>query len=236
MKYDYLIVGAGLFGSVFAHEAKKAGYSVIVVDQRDHIGGNAYSEKIEGIDVHRYGAHIFHTDNQAVWDYIRQFADFNDYRHRVIARYQDESYDLPFNMNTFQQMWGVETADEAKAIIAKQKMGIAQPQNLEEQCIQLVGTDIYRKLVKGYSEKQWGRDCRQLPASLIRRIPVRFEYNSDYFDDRYQGIPIGGYTQIFEKMLEGIEVRLGYDFLKHRDEIKYDRLVYTGGIDGFFDY
>ncbi len=236
MKYDYLIVGAGLYGSVFAHEAKKAGRSVIVVDKRDHIGGNIYTEEVEGINVHKYGAHIFHTDKKEVWDHIGQFCRFNDYRHKVIADYEGKIYDLPFNMNTFRQMWGVDTVEEAKAIIDEQRKGIGEIRNLEDQCISMVGSDIYHKLVQGYTEKQWGRDCLELPAFIIRRLPVRFEFNSDYFSDPYQGIPIGGYTKIIEKMLENIEVRLDYDFLKQRREIDYEKLVYSGPIDAFFDY
>lgn len=235
MKYDFLIVGAGLFGSVFAHEAKKAGKSVLVLEKRSHIGGNVYTEKIEGIHVHKYGAHIFHTDKKEIWDYINQFAEFNGYKHRVVANYKGELYDLPFNMNTFHQIWGVKTADEAREKINKQKQGILFPQNLEEQCISMVGEDIYHKLVKGYSEKQWGRDCKELPAFILRRLPLRFEYNSDYFDDAYQGIPIGGYTRIIEKLLEGVEVKLNCDFLKHRSEFEYEKLLYSGAIDAFFD-
>ena len=236
MKYDYLIVGTGLFGSVFAYEANKAGKNVIAVEKRDHIGGNVYTQEIDGINVHRYGAHIFHTDNKAIWDYINQFARFNEYKHRVIANYNDKYYDLPFNMNTFKQMWGINTPEEAREIIEIQKAGIHNPSNLEEQCISLVGKDVYQTLVKGYTEKQWGRKCKDLPSFIIERLPVRFEYNSDYFDDKYQGIPIGGYTQIIGKMLEGIHVETSYDFLKHRNEINYDRLVYTGPIDAYYDY
>ncbi len=236
MKYDYLIVGSGLFGSVFAHEAHKAGKTVLILEKRDHIGGNVYTENIEGINVHRYGAHIFHTDNKEVWDYISQFAKFNDYRHFVIADYQGKLYDLPFNMNTFHQMWGIDTPEEAKQIIDNQKEGIIDPSNLEEQCISMVGRDIYEKLVKGYTEKQWGRECRDLPSFIIKRLPLRFEYNNNYFNDPYQGIPEGGYTRIIEKMLEGIEVRLNSDFLEHRDEFKYEKLVFTGPIDAFFDH
>lgn len=236
MKYDYLVVGSGLFGSVFAHEAFKNGKSVIVVEKRDHIGGNVYTEKVEGINVHKYGAHIFHTGNKEVWDYINQFAKFNAYRHHVIADYKGERYDLPFNMNTFHEMWGIDTAEEAKMIIESQKEGITDPENLEEQCISMVGTDIYQKLVKGYTEKQWGRSCSDLPSFIIKRLPLRFEYDNNYFDDPYQGIPEGGYTAIIEKMLEGIEVRLNYDFLEHRSDIGYDHLVFTGPIDAFFDH
>lgn len=235
-KYDYLIVGSGLYGSIFAYEAKKAGKSVIVVEKRDHIGGNIYTEEIEGINVHKYGAHIFHTNSNTVWDYINQFAEFNNYKHQVKANYKGEIYDLPFNMNTFKQMWGIETADEAKQIIDKQKNNISDPKNLEEQCISMVGTDIYNKLVKGYTEKQWGRDCKDLPSFIIKRLPVRFEYNNNYFNDEYQGIPVGGYTKIIEKLLDGIEVKLNYDFLKHRNDIEYDTLVFTGPIDAYFDY
>ena len=236
VKYDYLIVGSGLFGSVFAHEAHKAGKKVIVVEKRDHIGGNIYTEEIEGINVHKYGAHIFHTDNKQVWDYINQFTEFNDYKHKVIADYKGILYDLPFNMNTFKQMWGIETIEEAQKIIESQKMGITDPKNLEEQCISMVGTDIYLRLVKGYTEKQWGRKCKDLPAFIIKRLPLRFEYNSNYFNDKYQGIPVGGYTKIIEKMLEEIEIRLNYDFLKHRNDIEYNKLIFTGPIDEFFDY
>ena len=236
MKYDYLIVGSGLYGSIFAYEAKKAGKSVIVVEKRNHAGGNIYTEEIEGINVHKYGAHIFHTDNKEVWDYINCFTAFNNYRHKVIANYKGVIYDLPFNMNTFNQMWGVDTSEEAKAIIQEQKNGITEPKNLEEQCISMVGTDIYNTLVKGYTEKQWGRKCKDLPSFIIKRLPVRFEYNSDYFNDKYQGIPVGGYTKIIEKMLKGIEVKLNYDFLKHRNDIDYEKLVFTGPIDAFFDY
>ena len=236
MTYDYLVVGSGLFGSVFAYEAKKAGNTVLVVEKREHIGGNIYTEEVEGINVHKYGAHIFHTSNKDVWDYINRFARFNDYRHHVVANYKGEVYDLPFNMNTFKQMWGIETVEDAKAMIDKQKHGITEPRNLEEQCISMVGTDIYKKLVKGYTEKQWGRDCKDLPSFIIRRLPVRFEYNNNYFNDPYQGIPEGGYTQIIERMLKGIEVRLNYDFLEHRNEIEYEKLVFTGPIDAFFNY
>ena len=236
MSYDFLVVGSGFFGSVFAHEAYKAGRSVLVVEKRNHIGGNAYTEEKKAIHIHRYGAHIFHTSHKKVWDFINQFAEFNDYRHRVLANYKGELYDLPFNMNTFNQMWGIQNIEEAKEIIASQSKGITAIHNLEEQAISMVGTDAYEKLIKGYTEKQWGRECRDLPASIIQRLPVRFEYDSNYFDDLYQGIPIGGYTRIFEKMLKGIEVKLNYDFLQHRNDIKYDKLIFTGPIDAFFNY
>ena len=236
MKYDYLIVGAGLYGSVFAHEAHKAGKSVIVVEKKDHIGGNIYTEEISGIQVHKYGAHIFHTNSKEIWNYINQFGKFNNYRHKVIANYKGEQYDLPFNMNTFHQMWGINTPEEAKKIIQSQNKGILEPKNLEEQCISMVGRDIYEKLVKGYTEKQWGRDCKELPPSIIKRLPIRYAYNSDYFDDLYQGIPVEGYTKIIERMLVDIEIKLNYDFLKHRNDIDYDWLIYTGPIDSYFDY
>jgi len=236
MKYDYLIVGSGLFGSVFAHEAHKAGKSVLVVEKRDHIGGNVYTEKIKGIDIHKYGAHIFHTSDKKIWNYINQFAAFNDYHHEVIAFYKGKYYDLPFNMNTFHQMWGIDTEEEAKKIINSQKGSIVDPKNLEEQCISMVGTDLYERLVKGYTEKQWGRDCKDLPSSIIKRLPIRFEYDNAYFDDAYQGIPVDGYTPTIEKMLEGVEVKLNFDFLEHREEFRYEKLVFTGPIDAFFDY
>lgn len=236
MKYDYLIVGSGLFGSVFAHEAHKAGKSVLVVEKRDHIGGNVYSKKIEGIDVHCYGAHIFHTSNKEVWDYVNRFAKFNNYHHEVIANYKGEHYDLPFNMNTFHQMWGIDTAEQAKKIVDSQKEGIRDPQNLEEHCISMVGRDVYEKLVKGYTEKQWGRSCRELPAFIIQRLPLRFTYDNSYFNDTYQGVPIDGYTSMVEKLLEGVELKLDYDFLDHRNELEYEKLVFTGPIDSFFDY
>ena len=236
MKYDYLVVGSGLFGSVFAHEAHKAGESVIVVEKRDHIGGNIYTEEISGIQVHKYGAHIFHTNSKEIWNYINQFGEFNNYRHKVIANYKGEQYDLPFNMNTFHQMWGINTPEEAKKIIQSQNKGILEPKNLEEQCISMAGRDIYEKLVKGYTEKQWGRDCKELPLSIIKRLPIRYAYNSDYFDDLYQGIPVEGYTKIIERMLVDIEIKLNYDFLMHRNDIDYDWLIYTGPIDSYFDY
>ena len=236
MRYDYLIVGSGLYGSVFARLAKDVGKSVIVVEKRSHIGGNVYTEEIEGINVHKYGAHIFHTNNKEVWEFINKYARFNDYKHTVLANYKDEIYNLPFNMNTFKQMWNVDTIEQAKNIIKCQSIGINNPTNLEEQCISMVGTDIYEKLVKGYTEKQWGRDCKDLPPFIIKRLPLRFEYNNNYFNAAYQGIPIGGYTKLISNLLEGIEVKLNYDFLRHRNDIEYDKLVYTGPIDAFFDY
>ena len=238
--YDYLIVGAGLFGSVFAYEAKKKGKKCLVVEKRGHIGGNIYTEEVEGIQVHKYGAHIFHTSNKAVWDYMQQFVEFNRYTNSPIANYKGEIYNLPFNMNTFNKMWGVVTPVEAKEEIERQKMEyhIDEPKNLEEQAISLVGKDIYEKLVKGYTEKQWGRRATELTPEIIRRLPVRFTYDNNYFNDAYQGIPVGGYTQIIEKMLAGIEVRLNTDFLANREELKgmADKVIYTGPIDAYFDY
>ena len=238
--YDYLIVGAGLFGSVFAHEAKKAGKKVLVIDKREHIGGNIYTKEVEGIQVHQYGAHIFHTDNQEVWDYVQQFAEFNRYTNSPVARYKDELYNLPFNMNTFSKMWNVKTPQEAKAEIERQisEAGITEPKNLEEQAISLVGKDIYEKLVKGYTEKQWGRRATELPAFIIKRLPVRFVYDNNYFNDKYQGIPIGGYTQIIEKMLAGIEVRLSTNFFADREVLTdiADKIVFTGMVDEYFRY
>ena len=238
--YDYLIVGAGLFGSVFAHEAKKAGKKVLVIDKREHIGGNIYTKEVEGIQVHQYGAHIFHTSNQEVWDYVQQFAEFNRYTNSPVARYKDELYNLPFNMNTFSKMWNVKTPQEAKAEIDRQikEAGITEPKNLEEQAISLVGKDIYEKLVKGYTEKQWGRRATELPIFIIKRLPVRFVYDNNYFNDKYQGIPIGGYTQIIEKMLDGIEVRLSTDFFADREGLTglADKIVFTGMIDAYFQY
>ena len=238
--YDYLIVGAGLFGSVFAHEAKKAGKKVLVIDKREHTGGNIYTKEVEGIQVHQYGAHIFHTSNQEVWDYVQQFAEFNRYTNSPVARYKDELYNLPFNMNTFSKMWNVKTPQEAKAEIDRQikEAGITEPKNLEEQAISLVGKDIYEKLVKGYTEKQWGRRATELPIFIIKRLPVRFVYDNNYFNDKYQGIPIGGYTQIIEKMLDGIEVRLSTDFFADREGLTglADKIVFTGMIDAYFQY
>lgn len=238
--YDYLIVGAGLFGAIFAHEAKKAGKSVLVIDKRSNVGGNIYTKEVEGIQVHEYGAHIFHTSNEEVWNYIQQFAEFNRYTNSPVARYKNELYNMPFNMNTFSRMWGVVTPEEAKAKIEEQirEAGITEPENLEEQAISLVGRDIYKKLVKGYTEKQWGRRANELPAFIIKRLPVRFVYDNNYFNDKYQGIPVGGYTQIVEKMLEGIEVRLETDFFANREELtaQADKIVFTGMIDAYFDY
>lgn len=240
MRYDYLIVGAGLFGAVFAQEAKKAGKKCLVVEKRDHIAGNVYCEEVHGIQVHRYGAHIFHTSDEKVWEYVCRFARFNHYVNSPIARYGDELYNLPFNMNTFSRMWGIATPKEARDIIASQiaDLKITEPRNLEEQALSLVGRDVYEKLIKGYTEKQWGRDCRDLPAFIIRRLPLRFTYDNNYFNDTHQGIPVGGYTKLVEKLLEGTEVRLHTDYLEHREELDTlaDRVVYTGMIDRFYGY
>ncbi|MBP5649086.1 MAG: UDP-galactopyranose mutase [Clostridia bacterium] len=239
-KYDYLIVGAGLFGSVFAHEALKKGKKCLVIDKRNHTAGNIYTEQQEGINVHKYGAHIFHTSDKEVWDYVNQFAEFNGYINCPVARYKDELYNLPFNMNTFSKMWGIRTPAEAKAIIEKQKAeaGIDEPKNLEEQALKLVGKDIYEKLVKGYTEKQWGRRATELPAFIIKRLPVRFIYDNNYFNDRYQGIPIGGYTAICDKLLEGTEVRLNTDYFDSKDEFDSlaSRIIFTGMIDQYYGY
>ncbi len=238
MKYDYLVVGAGLFGAVFAHEAKKAGKNCLVIDKREHIGGNVYTEDVEGIQVHKYGAHIFHTSDKKIWDYVNQFAEFNNYINSPVAVYGDELYNLPFNMNTFSKMWGIKTPDEAKEIIAKQiaELNIDEPANLEEQALKLVGRDVYEKLIKGYTQKQWGRECTELPAFIIKRLPLRFTYDNNYFNDRYQGIPVDGYTAMVEKMLEGIEVRLSTDYFDVKDEIDADKVIYTGMIDSYYDY
>ncbi|WP_195964910.1 UDP-galactopyranose mutase [Clostridium cuniculi] len=239
-RYDYLIVGAGLFGSVFAYEANKRGKKCIVIDKRDHIAGNIYCKKIENINVHEYGAHIFHTSNKEIWNYINQFAEFNRYTNSPVAIYKDELYNLPFNMNTFNKLWGVKTPSEAKAKIKEQltEINITEPKNLEEQAIKLIGKDIYEKLIKGYTEKQWGTRASELPSFIIKRLPVRFTYDNNYFNDTYQGIPIGGYTKIIEKMLEGIEVRLEADFFKNRQVFQEmaDKIVFTGMIDEFYDY
>lgn len=239
-KYDYLVVGSGLFGSIFAYEANKRGKKSLVIDKRNHIGGNIYTQEIEGINVHQYGAHIFHTSNKEVWEYVQQFAEFNRYTNCPIAKYKDEIYNMPFNMNTFNKMWGVVTPQEAKAKIDEQikEAGITEPKNLEEQAISMVGKDIYEKLVKGYTGKQWGRPCTELPTFIIKRLPVRFTYDNNYFNDLYQGIPVGGYTQIIEKMLDGIDVRLECDFFEHREELENiaDKIVFTGMIDQFYNY
>lgn len=238
MKYDYLVVGAGLFGAVFAHEAASRGKKCLVIDRRSHVGGNVYTEEIEGIQVHKYGAHIFHTSDKEVWDYINQFAEFNHYINSPIAVYKDELYNLPFNMNTFSRMWNIRTPKEAEDIIRRQiaDLGIKEPANLEEQALSLAGRDVYEKLIKGYTEKQWGRECKELPAFIIRRLPLRFTYDNNYFNDRYQGIPIGGYTAVIEKLLEGIEVRTGVDFLKERAEYETlaEMIIYTGMIDEYY--
>lgn len=252
MHYDYLVVGAGLYGSVFAHEMHEKGRRVRVIDRREHIAGNIYTEEIAGIQVHRYGAHIFHTSDRKIWDYVNQFAAFNHYINSPVARWRDELYNLPFNMNTFNRMWGVVTPREAKQKIAEQiaDLGITEPKNLEEQALSLVGRDVYEKLVKGYTEKQWERDCKELPAFIIKRLPLRFTYDNNYFNDRYQGIPVGGYTIMVEKMLEGIEVKTGVSYrdfvteeerdgricLTDREGNTYDKVLYTGMIDEFFDF
>lgn len=240
MKYDYLVVGAGLYGAVFAYEAKKKGKTCLVIDKRDHIAGNIYCENVSGINVHKYGAHIFHTSDKKIWDYVNQFAEFNNYINSPVARYKDELYNLPFNMNTFSKMWGIATPQEAKDIIAAQiaDLNITEPKNLEEQALSFVGRDVYEKLIKGYTEKQWGRDCKDLPSFIIKRLPLRFIYDNNYFNDRYQGIPIGGYTKIVEKMLDGIEVRLNTNYLDNREEFDAmaDKIIYTGMIDQFYDY
>ena len=240
MQYDYLIVGAGLFGAAFAQQAKAAGKTVLVIDKRSHVGGNVYTECVEDIQVHRYGAHIFHTNDKMVWDYVNRFAEFNRYTNSPVANYHGELYSLPFNMYTFNRMWGVTTPQEAQAKIEAQRSaaGITEPKNLEEQAISLVGTDIYEKLVKGYTEKQWGRPCSQLPSFIIRRLPVRFTFDNNYFNARYQGIPIGGYTQMVSNMLSGIEVRLEEDYLAKKDywDSLAEKVIYTGPIDGYFGY
>ena len=238
--YDYLIVGAGLYGAVCAREAVNAGKKVLVIDKRPNIAGNVYTEEVEGINVHVYGAHIFHTNNKTVWDYVNQFAEFNRFTNSPVANYRGELYSLPFNMYTFNKMWGVVTPEEAAAKIEEQRReaGITEPKNLEEQAISLVGTDIYEKLVKGYTEKQWGRPCTELPAFIIKRLPVRFTFDNNYFNALYQGIPMGGYTKMVENMLSGIEVRLNVDYLEHKAEFDAlaDKVIYTGPIDAYFGY
>ena len=238
-RYDYVLVGSGLFAGVFAYKARQKGKSVLVVEKRDHIGGNVYCENVEGINVHKYGAHIFHTSNREVWDFVNSLAEFNRYTNSPVANYKGEMYNMPFNMNTFSKMWGISTPDEARAIIARQRGAVTgEPRNLEEQAISLVGTDIYRKLVKGYTEKQWGRDCKDLPAFIIKRLPVRYTYDNNYFNDLYQGIPIGGYNVIINKLFEGCDIETGVDYLENREY--YDALgetvIYTGTIDGFYGY
>ena len=240
MKYDYLVVGAGLYGAVFAQQAKAAGKSVLVIDKRPNIAGNVYTEEIEGINVHVYGAHIFHTNNKKVWDYITKFAEFNRFTNSPVANYKGELYSLPFNMYTFNKMWGVVTPEEAAAKIAEQKAaaGITEPKNLEEQAISLVGTDIYEKLIKGYTQKQWGRPCTELPSFIIKRLPVRLTFDNNYFNALYQGIPVGGYTKMVANLLDGIEVKLGVDYFDNKAEFDAmaEKIVYTGAIDAYFDY
>ena len=240
MKYDYLVVGSGLYGAVFAREAVKAGKTVKVIDKRPNIAGNIYTEDVEGIHVHKYGAHIFHTNNKRVWDYITQYAEFNRFTNSPVANYNGELFSLPFNMYTFNKMWGVVTPEEAAAKIEEQKKeaGITEPKNLEEQAISLVGKDIYEKLIKGYTEKQWGRDCKDLPAFIIKRLPVRLTFDNNYFNALYQGIPMGGYTKMVERLLDGIEVELNIDYLEHKAELdaQAEKVVYTGPIDAYFNY
>ncbi len=238
--YDYLIIGAGLFGATVARELTDAGHSVLVIDKRSHIAGNVYTEKVEGINVHVYGAHIFHTNNKQVWDYVNRFSVFNRFTNSPVANYKGELYSLPFNMYTFNKMWGVVTPEEAAAKIEEQRKaaGITEPRNLEEQAISLVGTDIYEKLIKGYTQKQWGRPCCELPSFIIKRLPVRLTFDNNYFNSLYQGIPVGGYTKMVERMLEGIEVRLGVDYLEHKEELDRlaEKVVYTGPVDAYFGY
>ena len=244
MKYDYLIVGSGLFGSIFAYEANKKEKKCLVIDKRSHIGGNIYTENVSGINVHKYGAHIFHTSNKEVWNYIQQFAEFNRYTNSPVARYKDELYNMPFNLNTFSRMFNLITPqDIEKKLDEERKEGLEklngkEPSNLEEQAISLVGTTVYEKLIKGYTEKQWGMPCTELPSFIIKRLPVRMIYDNNYFNDKYQGIPIGGYTQIIEKMLDGIDIKLNYDFFEHKEELENiaDKIVFTGQIDKYYDY
>lgn len=238
-KYDYVLVGAGLYSGVIAYLAGQAGKSCLVLERRDHTGGNIYCEEIEGIHVHKYGAHIFHTSNKEVWQFVNSLAEFNRYTNSPIANYKGEIYNMPFNMNTFSKMWGIRTPEEAKTIIEEQRKAVpGEPKNLEEQAIKLVGKDIYEKLVKGYTEKQWGRDCKELPAFIIKRLPVRLTFDNNYFNALYQGIPMGGYTKMVENILDGIEVRLNTDYLEHKEELDAlaDKVVYTGPIDAYFDY
>ena len=238
-EYDFLIVGSGLFGAVCAYELKKRGYKVIVVEKRGHVAGNIYTKRIEGINVHVYGAHIFHTSDKEIWEYVNRFAEFNNYVNAPVARYKNELYNLPFNMNTFTKLWAdVFTPEDAKRRIESEKAAyaIGEPKNLEEQAIKLVGPTIYEKLIKGYTAKQWGRPCSELPPFIIKRLPVRFVFDNNYFNDRYQGIPIGGYTQIVERMLEGVEVRLNYDYAKETCDILAKEVIYTGPIDRYFNY
>ena len=236
--YDYLIVGAGLFGAVFAYKARQQGKKCLVIDRRPHLGGNIYCEKIEGINVHKYGAHIFHTSNKEVWDFVNSIVEFNRYTNSPVANYKGKLYNLPFNMNTFSKMWGIKTPAEAKAVIERQiaELNIGEPKNLEEQALKLAGKDVYEKLVKGYTQKQWGRECKDLPAFIIKRLPLRFTYDNNYFNDRYQGIPVEGYTKMIENMLKGIEVRLSVDYFDIKNQIDADKIIYTGMIDRFFDY
>lgn len=238
-KYDYVLAGSGLFAGVWAYLAKKQGRTCLVVEKRDHIGGNIYCEDIEGIHVHKYGAHIFHTSNREVWDFVNGLVEFNRYTNSPVANYKGEMYNMPFNMNTFSKMWGISTPQEARAIIARQQKSVeGEPKNLEEQAISLVGKDIYEKLVKGYTEKQWGRDCKELPAFIIKRLPVRYTYDNNYFNDLYQGIPIGGYNAVIEKLFEGCDIETGADYLEHKEH--YDslgeRVVYTGTLDSYYEY
>ena len=246
-EYDFLIVGAGLYGCVFAHELKKLGKKCLVIDKRAHLGGNVYCEETEGINVHKYGAHIFHTSNKKVWNYVNDIVEFNRYTNSPVARYKDELYNLPFNMNTFAQMWGVKTPDEAQKKLDEQKAdalasmkaaGVAEPRNLEEQALTLIGKDIYEKLIKGYTEKQWGRKCTELPAFIIKRLPVRMVFDNNYFNDTYQGIPMGGYNKLIEGLLEGVETRTGVDYFANKAELdaKADKIVFTGKIDEYFGY
>lgn len=247
MKYDYLIVGSGLFGATFAYKAKQSGKRCLVIEKRPHLGGNVYCENIEGINVHKYGAHIFHTNNKQVWDFVNSFVEFNRYTNSPIANYKGKQYNLPFNMNTFYQMWGVLTPEDAQAKIEEQKAeavaamkaaGVSEPRNLEEQALMLIGRDVYETLIKGYTEKQWGRKCTELPAFIIKRLPVRFVHDNNYFNDRYQGIPIGGYNKLIDGLLEGVETKVNADFFENRKywESIADRIVYTGAIDEYFDY